>query len=438
MLLVSACACCFRAQAQPPAEGHPPATPAGVLDPRAPLKPFDEALEAARRDELAAPALKRYEAGDYPEAARLGLAVLQEAPELHGLRLAVANSLAWTGRYPAALAEFRMLDGTPQSGAARLGMANVLLWSGRADLAEPHFLAVLASRPDDADAKRGLELAGRELRPALTLRLARSEDNQDFARGETWLTYRQWSTDRAWRYEASVLRDANRSPTGDATELGLQASAWATRLPLAPRIEAAVYDGRLFGNLQVEPARGLLLRAGRVNWARSAFTAAALRDGLTANNAGLTAETDLGYGLGTVRARVDGYDVSDGNQLWDGELQVTPGWQPLPWGLQWFGGLYGRRAEREDPRYWSPNPTYGLAFAGLRRAWYTDRSDLTATVRAGAGLTETAKTSWSAGVTGRYWLTAGIAIGVEAWSVYAPRPQPYRMHQLAAFLQHLW
>jgi tetratricopeptide (TPR) repeat protein len=438
IVLATTCAWVSRAQAQPPAEPEPPATPAGVLDPRAPLKPFDQALEEVRRNQLAEPAMRRYEAGDYWQAARLGLAALSEAPNLHGLRLAVANSLAWTGRYPSALAEYRTLLGTPQASEARVGMANVLLWSGRADLAEPIYLSVLDGRPGDEDAKRGLALAGRELRPSLSLRLVQSKDDQNFARDETWLTYRRWSADRAWRYEASVLRDQNRSPTGDATEYGLQASAWATHLPLSPRVEAAIYDSRLFGNIQIEPARGLLLRAGRVNWGRSAFTAAALRDGLTANSAGLTGDADLGLGLGSVRARIDGYEISDGNRLFDGELQITPGWQPLPWGLQWFGGVYGRRAEHEDPRYWSPHPAYGLAFAGLRRGWYTERSDLTATVRAGAGFTDTAKNSWTAALTGRYWLSADIAVGLEAWVADAPRPAPYRMHQVAAFLQHLW
>jgi len=56
-----------------------------------------------------------------------------------------------------------------------------------------------------------------ELRPALTLRLARTEDNQNFTRDEAWLSYRKWSTNRAWRFEASALRDGYSSPGTDTT-----------------------------------------------------------------------------------------------------------------------------------------------------------------------------------------------------------------------------
>jgi hypothetical protein len=270
----------------------------------------------------------------------------------------------------------------------------------------------------------------------LTLKLAQTEDNQHFARKELWLTYRQWSADRKWRFEASALTDRNEAQSSTAKHNGVQGSIWAPAMPLAPRIEVSVYDDALFGSLQVEPVRNhLQLRVGRVNWGRLAFTGAALADRLTANTIGVTAEARPAFGA--TRLRLDGYEVSDGNRVLDGELQVTPGWQPLPWRLEWYGGVYGRRAEREDPRYWSPRPAYGLAFAGLRRNWSSDRGDLSAWARAGAGFTETAKTSWSAGLTGRYWMTNDLALGLEAWAVDAPRPAEYRMHQVMAFLQFL-
>ena len=67
-----------------------------------------------------------------------------------------------------------------------------------------------------------------------------------------------------------------------------------------------------------------------------------------------------------------------------------------------------------------------------------DRHDASAWLRLGAGFTETAKASWSAGLTGRYWITDGIALGLEAWALEAPRPSPYRMQQAMAFIQQLW
>jgi hypothetical protein len=393
-------------------------------------------LDELRRNRLAAPALERYEAGDYRAAAQLGLAVLEQGADQPELRYAVANSLAWTGRYDPALEQYRALLGGAYDSRARIGIANVMAWNGRADLAEPHYLAVLEREPTNEDARRGLALAGRELRPALTLKLGQTEDNQQFTRTELSLSYRQWSADRVWRFELGALRDWNEAPALNATRNGVQGSIWAAGMPLAPRLEASVYDNEVFGSLQIEPVRDhLRLRVGRVNWGRLAFTAAALADHLTANTIGVLAEARPT--LGAVRLRLDGYDISDGNRVLDGELQLTPGWQPLPWRLEWFGGAYGRSAARDDPRYWSPKPAYGLAFLGVRRSWSSDRSDFSAWLRAGAGFTDTAKASWSGGLSGRYWLSADLALGLEAWALDAPRPTPYRMHQLAAFVQLL-
>jgi hypothetical protein len=433
---IALCSPCA-ATAQPPAALEPPAAPSGVLDPRSPVKPLDEALNDLRRDRLPAPALERYEAGDYRAAARLGLQAMKEGADQPALRYAVANSLAWTARYDQAVLEYRALLGTDYDSRARVGIANVMVWSGQADLAEPYYRSVLQNEPRNEDARQGLALAGRELRPALTLRAARTQDNQHFSRDEGWLVYRQWSADRAWRFEAGALTDWYHSPALTTSRNAVQGSVWAAALPLAPKLEASVYDSKLFGSVQLEPVRDRLrVRAGRVNWGRLAFTAAALADGLTANTLGVFAE--VRPAIGALRARLDAYDISDGNRLWEGEAQFTPGWQPLPWRLEWFGGVFGRGAQREDPRYWSPRPAYGLAFVGVRRSWFSDRSELSAWLRGGGGFTETAKASWSAGLTGRYWLTSDVALGVEAWAVDAPRPTPYRMQQVAAFLQHLW
>src|SRR5204862_8089019 len=138
----------------------------------------------------------------------------------------------------------------------------------------------------------------------------------------------------------------NRSPSFTAKRQALQGSAWFLSLPLAPRVEAAIYDDQLFGTVQVEPWRDhVRVRAGRVNWGRLAFSAAALAERLTANVLGVTG--DARGVLGAVRVRADGYDISDGNRVYEAEAQVTPAWQPLPWRLEWYGGLFARRAERE-------------------------------------------------------------------------------------------
>src|SRR5687768_8973666 len=441
--VVSAIFALFRlgdAIAQPP----PPAAisspiPRGTLDPAAPVAPLDEALRELERDRIAAPVLERYQAGDYAGAARLGLPLVDGGTQ--ALRYAVANSLAWTGRYDEASNQYRELFGTSYDARARVGLANVMRWRGQAHLAEPYYQEVLAREPANADATEGLALAGRDLRPALTLRATRTKDNE-LRRDEATISYRQWSDDRRFRIDAGLLGGRLSSSFGEWSPRGVFASAWAQALPLSPQLDASYYDAdvsggaRLFGSVQIEPARDQLkIRVGRVDWGRTAFSAGATADRLTARTAGAVAEA--AFSAGRLRARLDFYDISDGNKVADGEAQLTPSWQPLPWRLTWFGGAYVREADRDDPRYWSPSHTYGVAFAGVQRYWSFDNAELSATLRRGFKLTSSAGDSWSAGVNGRVWLRPNLALGVEGFVVDAPRPGSYRMHQVGAYLQRL-
>lgn len=423
----------------PPPDALSSPIPRGTLDPRAPVVPLEEALREAEKDRIAAPVLERYEAGDYQGAARLGERLVDGGSD--ALRFAVANSLAWTGRYDQAAAQYRALFGTPYDARARVGLANVLRWRGRAHLAEPYYAEVLGREPANQEAIDGLALAGRDLRPALTLQAARTKDNE-LRRDEATLSYRRWSDDRRYRLEAGLLGARQRSALGEWSPRGLFASARAPALPLSPQVDASYYDAdvaagaRLFGTVQVEPVKDRLkLRAGRVDWGRTAFSAGATADGLTARTIGVVAET--GASVGELRARLDGYDVSDGNKVLDGEAQITPAWQPLPWGVSWFGGAYLRDAEREDARYWSPGRTYGVAFAGVQRNWSWDNAELSVSLRRGFALTSSAGDSWGGGVSGRVWLRPDLALGVEAWMVDAPRPGAYRLHHVGAHLQRL-
>jgi tetratricopeptide (TPR) repeat protein len=428
--------------AQPP----PPGTlsspiPRGTLDPKAPLAPLEHALRHVEQERIAAPVLERYEAGDYQAAARLGLPLLESGGGTEALRFAVANSLAWTGRYDEASTQYRALFGTAYDARARVGLANVLRWEGQAQIAEAYYQEVLRSEPKNADAIEGLALSGRDLRPALTLRAARTRDDQ-LARNEATLSYRQWSDDRRFRLEAGVLGARLHSAFGAWSPRGLFASAWATATPLSPQIDVSYYDAdvghdaRLFGVLQVEPVKRVLkVRAGRMDWGRAAFSAGATADGLTARTVGAVAEANAG--IAKLRARLDYYDVSDGNNVVDGEAQLTPFWQPLPWRLNWFGGVYVREADREDPRYWSPAHTYGVAFVGVQRTWSFDNAELSASLRRGLALSSSAGDSWSGGAGGQVWVRPGLAVGVEGWVVDAPRPGAYRLHHVGAYLQRL-
>jgi hypothetical protein len=394
---------------------------------------------------LADSALERYEAEDYRGAARLGLRELADAPKgpkTDELRLAVANSLAWTGAYDPALEQYRALLGTRQDTEARVGLANVLRWRGQADLAEPYYREVLARDPSNAEAKLGQELGGRDLRPAVTGRASRTADNQGTSVNEFGASYRRWTEDLRARWEIGALAGRMDSPQGNFSPQGVQGSIWLPQAPMAPKFEAFAYDNgaagtRLFGAAQIEPVRDKLrIRVARVDWGRQAFSGAATRDGLTAGMLGIFGATATP--IGDVRGRLDAYDISDDNRVLDGEASITPSWQPLPWQVKWSSGVTGRYADREDPRYWSPHPAYGVVFLGLQRGWYLDRLDLTASARRSFTFTETAGDGWSLGLSGRYWLARAFAVGLEAWAVSAPRPTPYNMHQVAAFVQQLW
>ncbi len=414
--------------------------PRGTLDPSAPVKPMDEALRSLEQDRIAAPVLERYEAGDYQAAARLGETLLTHGPAQPALRFAVANSLAWTARYDEAAVRYRELFGTAYDVQARVGLANVLRWRGQPHLAEPYYQDALAREPANAAATEGIALAARELRPAVIVRAGRTKDNE-LARNEAAMSYRHWTSDRRWRLEGGLLASRERSALGEWSPRGIFISAWSPALFLSPQADLLYYDadvqeGRVFGAIHIEPIRDRLkLRAGRVDWGRAAFSPGATVDGLTARTLGLTGESPTR--LGAVRGRVDLFDISDENRVIDGEAQVTPLWQPLPWRLTWHAGAYARRAEREDARYWSPRPAYGLALIGVQRNWSTETVDVTASLRRGFALSSTAGDSWSGGVNGRFWLTRDLAIGAEAWVVDAPRPGRYRVHHLGVSVQRL-
>jgi tetratricopeptide (TPR) repeat protein len=394
---------------------------------------------------VAQSALERYNAEDYGAAARLGLRELADAPrgeKTDELRMAVANSLAWTGDYDPALEQYRALFGTRYDTDARVGLANVLRWRGEADLAEPYYREVLGRDPDNAEAKLGREMGGRDLRPAVTGRGSRTADNQGMSVNEFGVSYRRWTEDLKARWDVGALTGQMDSPQGNFSPQGVQGSLWLPQAPMAPKLEAFAYDNgavgtRLFGAAEIQPVRDKLrLRVARVDWGRQAFSGAATRDGLTAAMLGISGET--GTPLGQVRGRLDAYDVSDDNRVLAGEAAITPAWQPFPWQLKWSSGVTARRAEREDARYWSPHPAYGVAFIGLQRGWYLDRLDLTASVRRSFAFTDTAGDGWTVALSGRYWIAKALAIGLEAWAVDAPRPTPYTMHQVGAFLQQLW
>jgi hypothetical protein len=85
----------------------------------------------------------KFDAGDYWSVGSDGLNYLKEEPGNSELRIMVADSLAWSGRYADAISQYQMLAGTALSDRAAVGLANLYRWSDRPDLADPLYRQVL-------------------------------------------------------------------------------------------------------------------------------------------------------------------------------------------------------------------------------------------------------------------------------------------------------
>ena len=103
--------------------------------------------------------------GDYSGVVREGASIMAREKADPELKLIFANSLAWTGNLSAAALAYADLANSPLINEAQIGLANVERWRGRDDRAYPLYQEVLKRDASNADAKEGLELSTRELRP---------------------------------------------------------------------------------------------------------------------------------------------------------------------------------------------------------------------------------------------------------------------------------
>ena len=142
---------------------------------------------------LAAPAddaIQAFQKDDYYNAAAIGSVALAQSPQNHALRLVVANSLSWTGRYEAAIAQYEMLFGTDLEAAGRVGIGNIFRWRGMIPAAAAMHERAVSLAPQSKDAAIALALTARELRPATTLRLLHFDDNLKYERNELQFSQR--------------------------------------------------------------------------------------------------------------------------------------------------------------------------------------------------------------------------------------------------------
>jgi hypothetical protein len=407
---------------------------------KAPQEPDSEAAPLEKVPQAVQRMLDRYDAGDYRYVSRRGRAVLTQYPDSLALALAIGNSLAWTGRYAEAEVQYRRLYGTAQEVAARVAIGNMLRWRGMPDLAAEQYAEAQKIEPGSAVVREAEQLLARDIRPALTARVDYARDNIGQSQADLSFSWRQWLDGNAARIDVTALasHDERNGVTDPYREA--QASVFLPDVALSPKVEIGQTGGihsSTVGLAQVELPRDVFsVRAGRVDWGRLAFDSLALRDGLMANTAGASLNTELS---GTrVRARYDIYAISGGNRLADADMEVTPVWQPIPGGLTWHVGGDYRKADRTDPRYWSPDTAYGVANLTLKRNWYWDDGEIGLTAQYGFKMTDSAGDGLSFSASARRWVSKNWAVIFEAVTNETPRPSAYRYQGIAVTVQRLW
>ena len=380
-------------------------------------------------------------AGDYRTVGTEGLALIAKEKPDDELQLIVANSLAWTGRLKEAIPTYQGLTQGKLVNEANVGLANVYRWRGRDDQAAPLYRAVLANIPDNADALEGLELATRELSPRTTLSFGGASDSSDIQRRSATINHR-WrdkSGANIMEIETSGVRDS--LPNIQARQQDVTLRYEGQTLALKPSAELSMPtsgDRTLYGSVRVKLAEDQVsLSAGRVNWGRMATNPNALASRLAASHVGLTAVH--AFSFGTLRARVDHFDISDNNRILSGSLHVASTWRPIGNNFKPFVGVQTRDAKFSSPSYWSPEQGSGTLYAGLLGEWGSADWNFYASAQSGTGLYGDAGTSWSVSGGGKRWLSNDVALSMNFWSMASWRDNAaYRAQSATVSLEKLW
>jgi len=377
--------------------------------------PAPQAAEVAR-DPRAQRVVELYQKEDYLGAADEGFPLLSEFPNDNQLRLMVANSLAWsTTRYQDAIEAYRPLLDTPDARDARLGLANVYRWSGREDLALPLYKAVIEQNPDNKDAREGVILTERAMRPRTMISMGTASDTNGMQRQELTLAHR-WRTPSGsgiFEVEAGGTNDTQADLASYQRNITLRYQG--LDLPFAPTFDITEQTGpqqSIFGGVNLKLTDDTQLIANRVNWGLLSFTTAAELANLSAFHVALA--TSKTGDLGNMRLRVDYFGVSDGNSVVIGNLQYTPSWRPLGEYFKPFVGISTRDQSNYSPLYWSPmNGGYGVYFVGMQAEWSNAASSLFASGQIGNGLYGEGGFNWGVSLGGRTWLNDDYAIGAK-------------------------
>jgi hypothetical protein len=388
-------------------------------------------------------------AGDYQTISKEGVALLAGDNPDDELRLIFANSLAWTGRLQAAVAAYSVMTNGKYANEATLGMANVNRWMGRDDLALPLYKNVLDRDSSNADALEGLEMVTRELKPKTSIGIGGAADSSNMERKSATVSHR-------WRdkggtvvmeVETSGVRDT--VPTWQAEQQDVTLRYQDLGLSLKPALEISlpsstnrtIYgnDSRaMYGSVKLSFDNDQeTVEVGNVNWGKMATNPYALAANLSATHLGLTASRN--FSAGNVLARVDYYDISDGNSITSGRLLFNSTWRPLGSTFKPFMSLESRKSKFSAYNYWSPSQGAGSLFAGMLGEWGAAEWNIFLSAQYGVGLWGDAGSAWSTSAGGKRWLSSDVALSFNIWAMSGLRDiAPYKAQSASMTLEKLW
>lgn len=385
----------------------------------------------------------------YTLAASEGLKLVQSGVVLtQEQRLRLANALAWTGKTDQALPYYRSLFFTPFDAAARLGLANAERWRGRQELAAPAYQQVLAVAPGNPDARIGLTLASRQLRPSTVLGLGRAQDNQGlvFDNLTAMHTWRNSTGLRIYGVEARGVQSSADALPGLAPyqqaqnkSLGLRYEALDLRFALRLHLDLQTApDTQIFGGVRLKLTDGATYATlSRVNWGALNYSARSIAARHSATQLGLDHTSDSRWGEFALSANA--YQVSDSNSLLASQIKFTPAWRPLGPGFKTFVVTDTRNAQVNTPDYWSPSSGYGTASLGVSQSWEADNWSLFASAQAGNKLYGEGGPAWRASLAAKRWLSPDYALGFNATTLANRRDDAaYRASFVNVNVEKLW
>ena len=379
-----------------------------------------------------------YREGNYAQAANLGLPLLETSNADDELRLFVANSLAWTGRPKEAIVVYDSLIKSDFRAEADLGLANINRWQGKDHIALIIYKSILKNEPENSDAKEGLRLALRELRPRATVRYGGSKDSAGTVQHNVILNarWRDETNTSIWEVEAGSDRLTNAVIRANSTDLTVRYRLLET--PYKPRFELGIDKDGIFANAGIEfDAIPLKLDIGRVNWGKLSVNPRALASGLSAAHA--AAQLNLPTQYGSLFAAADAFRVSDGNTILASTVRFTPAWRPLGSTIKFFGGLETRSAKFASISYWSPTDGYGSGFLGVSGELGDSDWDINASAQIGRGFYGEAGRSWGASLAAKRWISADVALGLSWWAMASKRgTQQYSDRSAYFTVEKLW